>query len=108
MQNKGGYAMFNIGDKLTKANYTEGAIWCNENNAMIEAVDGEYVIVEIPQPTEEELKQARIAELKAKLADTDYIVIKLAEDAASRSEYAKELEQRAAWRAEINELEKSK
>lgn len=48
--------MFNIGDKLDKANYTQGAIWCNENNAMIEVIDGEYVIVAIPEPTVEELQ----------------------------------------------------
>lgn len=48
--------MFNIGDKLTKENYTQGAIWCNENNAMIELIDGEYVIVAIPKPTVEELQ----------------------------------------------------
>ena len=54
--------MFNIGDKLTKENYTQGAIWCNENNAMIEVIDGEYVIVAIPEPlppTKEEQQQAR-------------------------------------------------
>ena len=48
--------MFNIGDKLSKENYTQGAIWCNENNAMIEVIDGEYVIVAIPEPTVEELQ----------------------------------------------------
>lgn len=42
--------MFNIGDKLTKENYTEGATWCNHNNAMIQLIDGEYVIVAIPEP----------------------------------------------------------
>lgn len=54
--------MFNIGDKLTKENYTQGAIWCNENGAMIEVIDGEYVIVAIPEPlppTKEEQQQAR-------------------------------------------------
>ncbi len=58
-----------------------------------------------PQPTEQELKELRVAELKQMLADTDYIVIKLAEDVASRTEYANELAQRAEWRKEINELE---
>lgn len=48
--------MFKIGDKLDKANYTQGAIWCNANNAKIEIVDGEYVIVAIPEPTVEELQ----------------------------------------------------
>ena len=99
--------MFNIGDKLTKENYTQGAIWCNENNAMIEVVDGEYVIVAVPEPTEQELAQSRISELKQNLANTDYIIIKLAEDAASRDEYAEQLAQRAAWRAEIRTLEET-
>ena len=46
-----------------------------------------------------------IAELKAKLAATDYISAKIAEGAATREEYAEELVERAAWRARINELE---
>lgn len=46
-----------------------------------------------------------ISELKAKLAATDYIAAKIAEGAATREEYAKELAERAAWRARINELE---
>lgn len=95
--------MFKIGDKLTKENYTQGAVWCNKNNATINPVT--WVIEAIPEPTEKEVAQARIAELKRMLADTDYIVIKLAEDAASREEYAEELAQRAEWRKEINDLE---
>ena len=46
-----------------------------------------------------------ISELKSKLAATDYIAAKIAEGAATREEYAKELSERAAWRARINELE---
>ena len=46
-----------------------------------------------------------IAELKTKLAATDYIAAKIAEGAATREEYAEELAERAAWRARINELE---
>ena len=100
--------MFNIGDKLTKSNYTQGAIWCNANNAMIEVVDGEYVIAAIPEPTAKETAEARISELKQLLANTDYIIIKLAENCASREEYAGQLAQRSAWRKEINELEERK
>lgn len=48
---------------------------------------------------------AEIADLKAKLAATDYIAAKLAEGAAEISEYAEEIEQRAQWRKRINELE---
>ena len=54
--------MFMIGEKLTKENYTQGAIWCNTNNAKIEVINGEYVIVAIPEPlppTKEEQQKAR-------------------------------------------------
>ena len=64
--------MFNIGDKLTKENYTQGAIWCNENNATIEEIDGEYVIVAIPEPeplTREQINDLRIAYRKEKIDD---------------------------------------
>ena len=49
--------MFEIGQVLTKENYTQGAIWCNANNAHIEAKDGQYIIVAnapAPEPTIEE------------------------------------------------------
>ena len=46
-----------------------------------------------------------IGELKAALAATDYIAIKIAEGAATHEEYADKIAQRAAWRARINELE---
>ncbi len=50
-------------------------------------------------------RERRIAELKRSLADTDYTVIKIAEGAATAEEYAAVIEQRRAWRAEINRLE---
>lgn len=46
-----------------------------------------------------------IAELKAKLTETDYIAAKIAEGAATVEDYADEIRQRAEWRARINELE---
>lgn len=58
-----------------------------------------------PEPTEEEIKQNRIWELKSKLQETDYIVIKIAEGEATQEEYAEVLAQRKAWRVEINELQ---
>jgi hypothetical protein len=54
--------MFHIGDKLTKENYTDGAIWCKENNATIQKIDSEYVICTVPEqpaPTYEEVKEIR-------------------------------------------------
>ena len=35
----------NIGDILTKETYTQGAIWCNQNDAHIEMIAGQYTIV---------------------------------------------------------------
>ena len=37
---------FKIGQIVNEENYTQGAVWCNANNAHIEAKDGQYVIVE--------------------------------------------------------------
>ena len=69
-------------------------------------------------PTQQELalqeKQRQIASLKAQLSATDYIVLKIAEALAEgdseavtalEEEYATELANRKAWRAQINELE---
>ena len=61
-----------------------------------------YVVV-----PEAERQANRIAELKAKLAATDYVVIKIAEGAATMGDYAATIADREAWRAEINRLEGS-
>ena len=70
------------------------------------------------EPTEEQkakIEKARqIAELKKKLADTDYIVLKIAEAQADgdtetvaelKTTYATELANRKTWREQINKLE---
>lgn len=53
-----------------------------------------------PEPSPEQVKQSRIAELKQLLRETDYVVL---------PDYDKEkpdvIAQRAAWRAEVRELE---
>lgn len=56
--------------------------------------------------TETELAMQRIAELKQNLFDTDYNILKIVEGAATLSEMATVIAKRAAWRKEINELEK--
>ena len=56
---------------------------------------------EMPTTAPEE----RIAELKTKLAETDYIACKIAEGVATKEEYAEVIEQRQIWREEINKLE---
>ena len=73
-----------------------------------QAYDGNwYVKGYAPEKPQAEVNAERIAELKQNLTNTDYIIIKLAEDAASRDEYAEQLAQRAAWRAEIRTLEET-
>ena len=86
--------------------YAAVAEWCNEGREYhIEDTGEYYEVVKNPEPTEEDIKQARIADLKQLLADTDYVVIKIAEGSATKEEYADIIEQRKAWREEIRELE---
>ena len=97
--------MFNIGDKLTKENYTQGAIWCNHNNATIVKEGSEYVIKAIPEPlppTAEELKQARIRELQQYLSETDWYAIRESETGMDIPAEVKKA--RADARAEISSL----
>jgi hypothetical protein len=53
-----------------------------------------------------ELAERRVAELKGKLFDTDYKILKIVEGASTISEMTDVIKQRAAWRKEINELER--
>lgn len=78
--------------------------------------NGKYIEItskEIQQMKEEqaefeksaEYKNIKIVELKQKLADTDYVIIKIAEGSATVEEYATVINQRKQWREEINKLE---
>lgn len=103
---------FYIGQIFEGVYPPSAACWANANNAFIDVIgERRYEIKAVPGPTEEEIKQARIAELKARLDSTDYVVIKIAESddaeeqAQLREHYAEVITNRKAWRAEINELE---
>lgn len=76
--------------------------WSEANEAIAkrEAHNGQYTIEEIPTSPAEE-----IAELKAKLAATDYQAIKYAEGVLSAEEYEPTKIIRQEWRDRINELE---
>lgn len=52
--------------------------------------------------------QVQIDERKAKLAESDYIGVKIAMGVATREEYAEQIAETERLRAEINELEKQK
>ena len=79
---------------------------CNGNKTL-KSVDGVPTIVE--RYTASELAKAnatkRIAELKAKLKDTDYQAIKRGEGRLTEEEYAPMSAQRQVWRDEIYALE---
>lgn len=74
---------------------------------------GEYVIKngELERVESHEARQERIANLKANLAETDYVVIKIAEAKLEGREldkdYSGTISARKKWREEINELEES-
>lgn len=102
--------MYYDGQIITKSEYTAFANWNNANGGKfsIESLgDGTYKITEIviPEPTEYEKAQARIAELKQMLADADYWTSKRIDGEYTDEEWAEKVAIRKAWRAEINELE---
>ena len=101
---------FYIGEIFDGIYPPEAAIWCNSHNAYIEDLGNKrYEILAIPEPTEEEKKQARIAELKAELNSTDYKIIKCSECSLAGVELPYDISElhaaRQALRDEINELE---
>ena len=69
--------------------------------------DTEDIFIYTVYQTKEDYKNQQINILKEKLAATDYVVIKIAEGAATAEEYAAVIADREAWRKEINELEGS-
>ena len=86
---------FKIGQILTKENYTQGAIWCNANNAHIEKQDGQYVIVAnapIPEPTLEE----QVVKLEAETGLTRVMREMVLAENSGASDYVK---------AKANEIE---
>jgi hypothetical protein len=73
-----------------------------------EAYDEQENILRYVEYTAKEIATRRIDELKAKLQDTDYMILKVVEGAATLAEIAETVKKRAAWRKEINELEEVK
>ena len=77
-----------IGDVLNKQNYTEGVIWCNQNGAHIEKVEGKYIIVVNPAPTEPTLEE-RVAKLEAETGLTRIMREGILAEGSLYSDYAK-------------------
>lgn len=70
--------------------------WDNDDYEEIQR----YIVV-----PEEVRRQTEIDTLKHNLYNTDYVIIKIAEGAATTEEYAEIIKKRKTWRAKINELE---
>ena len=103
--------MYYDGQIINKQEHIAFANWANANGGKFcsESLgDGTYKIVEIviPEPTEYEKAQTRIAELKQMLANADYWTSKRVDGEYTDEEWAEKVAIRKAWRAEINELEK--
>lgn len=105
---------FYIGQIFEEMYPSEAAEWCNKNKALMTEIEPtnsgrRFKIIEIPAPTEEEIKRARIAELKSQLDGTDYKIIKCSECSLAGEEMPYDIAelhaQRQALRDEINELE---
>lgn len=83
--------------------YANVAEWCNENQThTIEDMGEYYAVVKIPEPSEEEIKQARISELEAYLSSTDWYAIRESETGVDIPADVKQA--RADARAEISRL----
>ena len=101
-----------IGQILNEKELIEFANYCAVNHPMMTTKalgNKRYEIEAVPPPSEEEIKQRRIAELKAQLDGTDYKIIKCSECSLAGVELPYDIAalhaERQALRDEINQLE---
>ena len=80
--------MFEIGQIVNKKEYTSAALWCNANNAHIEAQSGKYVIVANPKPKEPTLEE-KVAKLEAETSLTRIMREGILAEGSLYSDYAK-------------------
>lgn len=64
-----------------------------------------YVAGYAPKKSQYLINQEKITELKQRLFETDYAVVKIAEGVSTHEAYSALLSDRQSWRAEINTLE---
>jgi hypothetical protein len=84
----------------------KGAYDTIDNVTKFALSDDDYEEVEEWVPYSDfEILSGQIAQLKKKLTETDYIVIKIMEGVATPEDYPGILDQREQWRMEINNLE---
>jgi hypothetical protein len=92
-------------DGIEKADKTiTEAEWAAAGN-LARVMDGKIFLGKTDAEKAEEERVATIADLKKKLADSDYVVLKIAEGAATHEEYAAKIAERQAWRNRVEELD---
>ena len=79
---------FEIGQILTKENYTKGAIWCNANNAHIEKQGEQYVIV-ANAPAPELTLEEQVTKLEAETGLTRVMREMILAENSGSSDYVK-------------------
>ena len=102
--------MYTEGQIINKKEHVAFANWANANGGKFRSEplgDGTYKITEIviPEPTEYEKAQARIAELKAEIAAVDYKQFKYLRGELTAEEWEEVKAYIQTRTAEINELE---
>lgn len=105
--------MTQIGDIITNENpetYIDTAIWCNENGAVLEEIEAKdgvrrFKVVPVPEETDEEKREFRIAELQDFLDLTDWYAVRFAETGVEIPDAVKA--KRQAAREEISRLRES-
>lgn len=114
-----------IGDIFNINDYSKYVKFCNENNLQIVELEPSdegnrvFQVQELPKPTQKEINEQEISNLKRKLEDTDYIANKLAEATAKYyisgdktelnqliEKYSSIITERQSWRERVDELEK--
>lgn len=79
---------FEIGQVIEQENYTQAAIWCNQNGAHIEQQEGQYVIAEnLPAPLPSATEQ--VAALENQTGLTRVVRELVLSENSGASEYVK-------------------
>ena len=95
--------MFEIGQKVAKENYTQAAVWCNQNGAHIKQIGAEYVIeanAAAAAPTVQERVQAQEVRTGLTRAVRELVLAENSGASAYVKELAQELE---TWAAVLRE-----
>ncbi|MDR3356027.1 MAG: hypothetical protein LBO04_02455 [Spirochaetaceae bacterium] len=110
VKKNGSALVFYSEDEMKKAGYKSAGKTVsdeefNSAGCYARVVDGLIVVGKTDAEKLADTKAARLDELKRLLAETDYIAVKIAEGAATVTQYAAKLAERRAWRTEIGQLE---